>query len=1118
MNCPSCGFQNPEGIKFCGRCAQALGAPPTCANCGFENPAGFRFCGECAKPLGDPSQAAAPAREPRTYTPKHLADKILQSKSVLEGERKQVTVLFADVKGSMDLQEELDPETWHAIMDRFLQILTDGVHRFEGTVNQYTGDGIMALFGAPIAHEDHAQRACYAALQLAEELRRYARELRAERGLSFAVRMGLNSGDVVVGKIGDDLRMDYTAQGHAVGLAARMEELAEPGKAYLTEHTAALVEGYFELDDLGPFKLSGSREPLRVHELHGVGRFRTRLDRSRARGFARFVGRVDEMQLLEHALAQVEAGNPQVVGIVGDAGVGKSRLCYEFLERCRARGMMTYETAGVAHGKATPFLPILRLFREFYGIGEQDSDATAREKIAGRLLLLDERFRELLPVVFDFLGVADPDDPPGPMEPEARQRQLIAVVRGVIQARAGRETTVALLEDLHWFDSGSDAFLEPLIDAAPGARGLLVLNFRPEYRASWMQRPNYQQLPLQPQGASAIEELLVDLLGSDGLLAGVSELIRERTAGNPFFIEEVVLSLVESGALEGARGSYRLTAPVTEIRVPDTVRSVLAARIDRLGERDKHLLQTAAVIGRKFGEPILARVAELPGGELSAALAALQAGDFIYEEALYPEAEYAFKHPLTHSVALGSQLGERRRRTHTAVARAIQDAQPDRLDEQAALLAHHLEEAGEDMQAAVWHRRAAEWVGVQDAAEAVRHWRRVRSLLGKLGAAPEADVHRLEACIRILSVGFRLGLDERETEEIVAEGRALAEQLRDTRGLARLLDMYGVLRFFFFSHLVEGEGSCREALRLAEQLGDRGLVVSLYHRLTVMLWATDLHGALEVSERVLELSGGDWTLAKDVIGFSPALHLVFVRAQILAGMGRLDEARREQERGERLMGELEDGENLLMSLMSAHRLAILAGDPDALARGQRVFEEAQRRGNPLDLPTGFSALVEAHLLRGDAEAAASAAERLVEELEPLGEFWLRPPLLSNAAEALLQHEPARGAALAAESHELARRAGYKINELEASLALARARMRMAGRSAEDEVADLLARAAELVDETGARGSEPRLRLMRAELAELRGDDAQRERREAHRLYTEMGATGHAERVARELGI
>src|SRR5262245_32881803 len=405
MRCPACGNENRAGAKFCNECASPLPAP--CPACGASNPAGSKFCNECATPLTGPVSSAPPAFRsstpmPLSYTPRHLAEKILTSRSALEGERKQVTILFADVKGSMDLAEQVDPEEWHKIMDRFFAILSEGVHRFEGTINQYTGDGVMALFGAPIAHEDHARRACYAALHLQQELRRYADEMRVERGLNFFVRMGLNSGEVVVGKIGDDLRMDYTAQGHTVGLAARMEQIAEPGKALLTGDTAKLVSGYLALRDLGETHIKGVSAPLHIFELEGVGRARTRLDESRSRGFTKFVGRQREMAALEAALEQAISGNAQVVGVVAEPGTGKSRLCYEFTERCRAREIPVYEGHGVSHGKAIPLLPVLEFQRSYFGITEHDTARAARDKIAGRTLLLDETLSEALPIMFDF--------------------------------------------------------------------------------------------------------------------------------------------------------------------------------------------------------------------------------------------------------------------------------------------------------------------------------------------------------------------------------------------------------------------------------------------------------------------------------------------------------------------------------------------------------------------------------------------------------------------------------------------------------------------------------------------------------------------------------------------
>jgi class 3 adenylate cyclase len=432
MKCSGCGHENRDTAKFCEECGAALGRK--CASCGADLRAVAKFCDECAAPVTGPAPSGS--KDPRSYTPKHLAEKILTSRSALEGERKQVTILFADVKGSTELASELDPEEWHRIMDRFFQVLAEGVHRFEGTVNEYRGDGIMALFGAPIAHEDHAQRACYAALHLRDALRRYADELRIGKGISFAVRMGLNSGEVVVGKIGDDLRMDYTALGHAANLAARMEQIVEPGRIYLAEATAQLCQGFFALRDVGRHEVKGLSHPVGVFELEGVGRVRTRLDVSRVRGFTKFVGRQSEMAALEAALEQAIAGNAQVVGVVAEPGTGKSRLCYEFVERCRTREIPIYEGHGASHGKAIPLLPVLEFLRSSFGITEHDTPQAARDKIAGRMVLLDVTLADGLPLVFDFLGVPDPERPSPPLGPEARQRQLFDVIRAVSLALA----------------------------------------------------------------------------------------------------------------------------------------------------------------------------------------------------------------------------------------------------------------------------------------------------------------------------------------------------------------------------------------------------------------------------------------------------------------------------------------------------------------------------------------------------------------------------------------------------------------------------------------------------------------------------------------------------------
>lgn len=790
MTCPACGHDNPEHAKFCGECGQGLAL--RCSSCDAELVAGSKFCNQCGATISALTTTSAPPtqipeRKPSAYTPQHLAEKILTSRSAIEGERKQVTVLFADVKGSMELADQLDAEQWHHVLDRFFSILTDAIHRYEGTVNQYTGDGIMALFGAPIAHEDHARRACYASLDARAKLTAYADQLRIEQGLNFGVRIGLNSGDVVVGKIGDDLRMDYTAQGHTVGLAQRIEQLAAADRVYMSEHTKILVDGYFELRDLGTSKLRGAKQPVGIFELEGLGAARTRLDLSRVRGLTRFVGRNDEMNILTTALSRARNGHGQVVGVVGEAGLGKSRLCHEFVEQCRAQGIAIFEGHCPAHGKNIPYLPILELYRSFFGITTPDSPAQARNKIAGALLLLDKRLVDSLAVLFEFMGVSDPDKPAPDLPADTRQRQLFELTHKVYRAQTEQGIeTIAFIDDVHWIDPGSDAFLTQLVEATAASNTLLLLNFRPEYQAEWTNRTFYQQLPLVPLGADDLRELLVSLLGTDRSISALVPRVIDWTGGNPFFTEEIVQMLIESGHLEGTPGAYRLMTPLDELDVPVNVRSVLAARIDRLSENAKRLLQTASVIGKEFSGPLLTSVAELNAADISSALDRLRNGDFIFDRALYPVAEYAFKHPLTQEVAYDSQLEVRRSEIHAAVARALEHGDDAALDKQASLLAYHWDSAGDLPKALEWHERAAVFTGGHDAPASMRHWLRVRELVAALPPDEATLSTGAVACSRILMLGWRLQSTEAESQRYFEDGKRMAEQGADGQALSRL--------------------------------------------------------------------------------------------------------------------------------------------------------------------------------------------------------------------------------------------------------------------------------------------------------------------------------------------
>ena len=933
MKCPGCQHENREAAKFCEECAGPL--KRACSSCGCELRPTAKFCDECGTPAARSTPLAeALPRRVADYTPKHLADKILQSKSALEGERKQVTVLFADVKGSMELAEQLDPEEWHRTLERFFAILTEGVHRFEGTVNQYTGDGIMALFGAPIAHEDHAQRACYAALHLQDALRFYGDELRVTHGLNFGFRIGMNSGEVVVGKIGDDLRMDYTAQGHTVGLAQRMEALADSRSIVLSANTARIVDGFFRLRDLGAMRIKGVADAQHVFELEGLGQHRTRLDTSRARGLSRFVGRGDEMGALASALARSLEGNGRVAAVVGEPGVGKSRLCAEFVERCRAQDLMVYEAHCPAHGKTIPYLPLLELLRNLFGITDQDGVREARQKIAGELALLDDGFADDRALVLDFLGVADPKAPQLQLAPEVRQRRLFAFLRRLIQLRTQAEPMVLLIDDLHWIDPGSDLFVAQIVEAVSATRTLLLVNFRPEYEADWTRKSWVLQLPMAPLGAQALAELVRDWVGARPSVTALPALIGARSGGNPFFAEEIVLSLLDTGKLLGARGAYELMTPLDSVEVPATVQALLAARIDRLGEREKQVLYTAAVIGKEFARPLLEAVLEMKAEDLDAALSALLAAELINERSIYPVAEYSFKHPLTHEVGLHAQLASARRARHAAVAAAIEVASQDQLDERAGLLAHHWQEAGDAQQAATWHVRAARWVS--NLAASRRHWTQARTLLFALPDSPARSSLLLAVYPRLIVMLDRLGAPAEESAAVFSEGVDLAKRSGDGRTQALIEAAYGHLEISQ-NDFVNAVEHARHAVTLADDAGARPQ--QLFARYVLgrgLMWSGQRRAAVEVFDQVAEIGAGEDAWDIEVLGWWPYAEALSIRAVAHTLFGRTSEA---LEFAERVSVRIRRGE--LGSAMSVppDRVWIcwLTGDAQ---RAQRYASEA----------------------------------------------------------------------------------------------------------------------------------------------------------------------------------
>ena len=828
MRCGACGHGNRETAAFCESCGSRLA--PRCSRCAAELRPGARFCDACGQAQ---ATAASPTATPtpQSHTPRHLAAKILAGRDALAGERKQVTVLFADVVGSTELIQGRDAEEAQALLDGVVQVMMDAVHRYEGTVSRLMGDGLMAMFGAPVAHEDHAVRACYAALAMVDGVRRHGESARRAYGITPTIRVGLSAGEVVVRTIRDDLHMDYTAMGQTVHLASRMEQLAAPSTAALTAETLALVEGYVQVRSLGLVPIKGLPEPVEAFELTGLGHARTRLHVAEARGLTRFVGRDLEMAALHAALTRAGSGQGQVAALVGEPGVGKSRLVREVTDAHRAHGWTVLEVGAVSAvypdaggGTTTPYLPVVNLLKSYCRIDPSDDHDAIREKIGSKVRGLGEELLPTVPAFLALLDVATGDDAWEALDPTQRRRQTLDAVKRLLLRESQKQPLLLVFEDLHWIDSESQAVLDSLVESLPTARMMLLVNFRPEYTHAWGSRSCYTQLRIDPLGQQSAEELLDGLLGKDATLEPLRALLTKRTEGNPLFLEESVRALVETGLLIGERGAYRLSRPVVEVRVPATVQAVLAARIDRLPPDAKQLLQTAAVIGKDVPDALLRAVADHGDEGLQRGLAVLQAAEFLYEASLFSELEYTFKHALTHEVAYGSLLQERRKTIHGRVLDALERLHPDRLDEYVERLAQHAL-SSERWERAVAYLHQAGQKALERTAYpvAVAHFERALFLISRLPDGRDtlelaADLHygAFFALRRGMGVNCSLGH--------LREAERLAETLDDQPRLGRVVLSTAECHYYLGDHQPAAE-MARRALALGEALGDRFLRV-----------------------------------------------------------------------------------------------------------------------------------------------------------------------------------------------------------------------------------------------------------------------------------------------------
>jgi class 3 adenylate cyclase len=928
MQCLRCGCQNKATNEYCEGCGATLGIE--CSACGHLNGPTARFCGRCSAAL------TSTAAEVSNQSWQH----VLRSLNAKGGERKRLTVLFADIRNSTGLIDSMgDAELGMRRLQPVLNIMNEAVVRYDGVVNKSQGDGVMALFGAPQPHEDHAVRGCLAALAMQDGVRRFGE-------LNLQIRVGVHTGEVVVQAIEHGIYQTYDAAGATVHIANRMEQLSDAGTSLISRETYNAAKQFVEVEPLGPQTIRGIATPIEIFRLRGLqhapssGVFRS------GRRLSPLTGRTDQFSALSLELENTMNGDGRVVGVIGEAGIGKSRLCFEFAESCRGKGIRVFEARVLAHGRATPFQPVLELLRDYFGFRVKEAADISRRRVLDRLAALSFS-EQTSTVLLEFLGLADPLQPAVKLDAKTRKTLLLDFVRTLPRSAPRDVITVVIIEDLHWIDAASDEFIEALADAVVGTTTLLVVNFRPGFTAPLMQRSHYRQINMPPLPPPLAAILLEDHLGNDPSLALLSRNIIERAQGNPFFLEELVNALVERGDFEGEKGAYRLKGGVDTIPLPPTVQAVIAARIDRLEESAKKVLELASVVGREISTSILDVVAGLAPAELSEAAQHLRQAELLYDVPPFEQRLLAFRHPLIQEVAYRSLLNERRRELHSKVAHAIESLFKDHAEERASLLGYHLEQAGENFKAAQQNMRAAIWIGANDPSQALRSWKKVRELLANLPPSQPIDYLKMMAAGQIVNFGWREGISAQDALVYFEEAKQLAIALGDMRANALIHAAYG--------RILANGGSAdeyvekiREAKAIADQGNDPSVQITLK---AVLCHALRMSGLMaEALQMNIEATEGAHQIVRfdrQTLGFDIEIWLTVMRGQTLVMLGRTDEARPFLDR----ILQLESGQiDIIHHVIPSWAYVDLAWAEGNIGLAQehadRAFSLAVKSGNP----------------------------------------------------------------------------------------------------------------------------------------------------------------------------
>ena len=972
MKCPECQAENPEGKKFCRKCGAEMAV--VCPRCGAKLQPDDTFCGDCGLRVKEALQSLD-YTQPQSYTPKHLADKILTSRSSIEGERKLVTVLFADVANFTSLSEKLDPEEVHTIMDGCFKILMDEIHKFEGTINQFTGDGVMALFGAPVAHEDHAGRACHAALSIQKAMGDYGQKVARDYGAEFKMRIGLNSGPVIVGAIGDDLRMDYTAVGDTTNLASRMEGLAQPGTVLLSKNSYRLVKDYFDLNPLGKRDVKGKEKAQEVFELVKAGGAATRLEAAETRGLTKFVGREDSMAALIGAYEKARNGAGQVVGVVGEAGVGKSRLLYEFRNRLPQEEFTFLEGRCIHFGSAMPYLPILEILRSYFEISEGERETVIRKRVREKITGLEEKLEGILPPIEDLLSLRVEDEAYLKLEPKRRKEKVFEALRDLVVRVSQERPLVIAIEDLHWIDKTSEEFLDYFIGWLATVKVMLILLHRPEYTHQWGSKSYFTRIGLDQLSLKSSAELVKAILEGGETSPELSALILNRAAGNPLFMEELTHSLLENGSIQMKDQRYVLARTPSDLHVPDTIQGIIAARIDRLEENLKRIMQVASVIGREFAFRILQAISGM-SEDLKSQLLNLQGLEFIYEKSLFPELEYIFKHALIQEVAYSSLLSNRRKEIHKRIGGAIEELYAENLEEFYEVLAYHYSRSEAFEKACRYLKLSGKKATRSHALwESFAFYKETVELLQRLPQTEEIKKELIEVIRSMRTPLGILGFPEGSLS-FFQLGERLAKESGDAEQVAAIYSGMGV----YYSHMGDYLTAMRyteEGFEEARKAQDIELMAPLGYALCLSYIGTGryekiVHKMPEVIN-LLEKTGKESDFFTQAV--NPYSYICGNSGTALGYLGRFEEGKAYLEKALRNATRLGDPATLGMIQFMYGLLFYIRGDFKAakehLEKSIAYGEEAKY---PMIIALALCTLGHAHCFLGDPETGRRQAE------------------------------------------------------------------------------------------------------------------------------------------------